>query len=193
MPRSTRSMESFNHAARLLEAAFFLQEDRILMERLQAMQRLAETKEALSSVSGITDDAILSRLVELNVKPETVAALAAVPLVEVAWADGKIESAEREAVLKHANKMGIAPGSVEGELLERWLTHRPESSLLTAWQTCLKGLCESLSSEERVFFREELLHATKATAEAAGGFLGLGQISTSEKRVLESLAGSFCE
>ena len=192
MPRSTRSLESFNHAARVLEAAFFLQEDRILMERLQTMQRLAETKEALSSVPGITNDAILTRLVELNVKPETLAALAAVPLVEVAWADGTIEAAEREAVLKHANSMG-APGSVECELLERWLTPRPEASLLTAWQTCLKGLCESLSAEERVVLKEELLHATKATAEAAGGFLGVGQISASEKRVLESLAASFCD
>jgi hypothetical protein len=175
-----------------LEDAFFLEEDRVLRERFRAMRELAETKEAISSVSGITNDVILTKLVELNVKPETVAALAAVPLVEVAWADGKIDPDEREVVLKHANNLGIAPGSVEHELLERWLTHRPDPKLLTAWQTCLKGLCETLNPEERVILREELLHATRATAEAAGGFLGLGKISSAEKRVLESLTASFC-
>jgi hypothetical protein len=188
----TRSLQSFDRAARLLEEAFFLEQDRVLVDRLQAMRKLAETKEALSSVSGITNDAILTKLVQLNVKPETLAALAVVPLVEVAWADGKIEAAEREAVLKHANGLGILPGSVEHALLERWLTHRPEPNLMTAWQTCLQGLCESLNPEERVLLRQELLHATRSTAEAAGGFLGLGRISDSEKRVLDSLAASFC-
>jgi hypothetical protein len=188
----TRSLESFDRAARLLEEAFFLEQDRVLVDRLSAMRKLAETKEALSSVSGITNDAILSKLVQLNVKPETLAALAAVPLVEVAWADGKIEAAEREAVLKHANGLGILPDSVEHALLERWLTHRPEPNLMTAWQTCLQGLCESLNPEERALLRQELLHATRSTAEAAGGFLGVGRISASEKRVLDSLAASFC-
>lgn len=130
----------------MLEDAFFLEQDRLLKDRLQAMKNLARTKEAISSVSGITNDAVLERLVALDVKPETVAALAAVPLIEVAWADGRIDPAERVAVLNHANGIGIVPGSVEHELLERWLTHRPSPQLMTAWQTCLKGLCEPLSA-----------------------------------------------
>lgn len=193
MSARTLSTGSFDRAARVLEDAFFLEEDRILKGRLQAMRQLEETKEALSSVSGITNDAILARLVELKVKPETVAALAAVPLIEVAWADEKIEAAEREAVLNHANGLGIVPGSVEYELLDRWLAHRPGPELMTAWQTCLKGLCESLSAEDRALLREELLHATKTTAEAAGGFLGLGRISSAEQKVLDTLATSFCQ
>jgi hypothetical protein len=184
---------TFDRAAGLLEDAFFLEEDRILRERRQAMRELAETKEAISSVSGITNDVILTRLVELEVKPETVAALAAVPLVEVAWADGKIDPAEREVVLEHTNNdLGIAPGTAEHALIERWLTHRPEPSLFTAWQTCLNGLCEALDSKERALLQAELLHATKATAEAAGGVLGLGRTSSLEKRVLDRLAASFC-
>jgi hypothetical protein len=187
----TGSPKAFDRSAGLLEDAFFLEKDRILRERRRALHELAETKEAISSVSGITNDVILTRLVELDVKPETVAALAAVPLVEVAWADGKIDADERAVVLEHANNLGITPGSVEHELLERWLTHRPEPSLLTAWQTCIKGLCESLGAEERALLQAELLHATRATAEASGGLLGLGRTSPAEKRVLDSLAASF--
>lgn len=193
MPDRAQATGSFVRAARILEDAFFLEEDRVLKARLQALRQLAETKEALSSVSGITNDAVLARLVELHVKPETVAALAAVPLIEVAWADEEIAPAERESVLKHANGIGIVPGTVEFELLERWLTHRPGPQLMTAWQTCLQGLCDSLSAEDRALLKQELLHATKATAEAAGGFLGIGRISSAEQKVLDALATSFCQ
>ena len=186
------SVESFGRAARLLEDAFFLVQDSVLIERLRAMQKMEESKEALADVSGISNDAILSRLVELDVRPETVAALAAVPLIEVAWADGGVDPAEREAVLSHANGQGVRPGSIAHELLERWLTHRPESTLFEVWQTYLTGLCERLDENERVLLQEELLHATKVTAQASGGFLGIGSISSSEQDMLDRLAASFC-
>jgi hypothetical protein len=186
------SVESFGRAARRLEDAFFLAQDSVLIERLRALQKMQETKEALAAVSGIGNDAILSRLVELDVRPETLAALATVPLIEVAWADGDIAPEEREAVLAHANGQGIRPGSIEHELLERWLTHRPGSALLEAWQTYLAGLCERLDETERELLKGELLHATMATAQASGGFLGIGSVSSSEREMLEKLARSFC-
>lgn len=178
-------------AARALEDSFFLEQDRVLVERLREMRRMAETKEALAAASGIRSDAVLARLVELEVKPEIVAALAAVPLVEVAWADGRVEEAERAVVLAHADAQGIRPGSLERDLLERWLSHRPEPRLLEAWRAYVRGLCEHLGPAERDQLREELLRRTRATAEAAGGFLGVGRVSSAERRVLEALAASF--
>ncbi len=178
-------------AARALEESFFLEQDRVLVEKLRALRRLAETREALAAASGIASAAVLDRLVQLEVKPEIVAALAAVPLVEVAWADGRIEAAERAAILAHADAQGLTPGSLERELLERWLTHRPEPRLLEAWRTYVQGLCERLEPAERAALREELLRRTRATAEAAGGLLGMGRISAAERRVLDALAASF--
>lgn len=180
-----------DQAARALEESFFLEQDRVLIERLRAMKKMAETKEALSAASGITSDAVLGKLVQLDVKPEIVAALAAVPLVEVAWADGKVDAAERAAVLAHADARGIRAGSIERDLLEAWLTHRPEPKLLDAWRTYVQGLCEALSAEERAQLKEQLLAATRATAQASGGFLGMGKISAAEQRVLDALAASF--
>jgi hypothetical protein len=145
MSERTDSIASSTHTARLFEDAFFLEQDRVLIERLRAMRKMAETKESLAEVSGITNDAILSRLVDLDVRPESLAALAAVPLVEVAWADGEISPAERTAVLSHAETKGIRADSMEHDLLSRWLTHRPDPSLLEAWQAYIHGLCEGLS------------------------------------------------
>ncbi len=191
MINDPRSAASFQSSSRRLEEAFFLEQDKVLIERLRAMKKMAETKDALRSVSTITNDAVLTRLVELDIKPEIVAALAAVPLVEVAWADGKIDTAEREAVLAHARTQGIAPGSIEHALLERWLEHRPEPRLLEAWQSYIQGLCERLSADERTLLRDELLRATRSTAEAAGGWLGMGRVSAREQAMLDRLASSF--
>lgn len=178
-------------AARALEDAFFLEQDRVLIERLQAMKRMAETKDALAAASGITNDAVLSRLVQLDVKPEILAALVAVPLVEVAWVDGRIDEGERAAVLAHADARGIRPGSMERELLERWLTHRPEPRLLEAWRAYVEGLCERLAPAERTQLKEELLRGTRSTAQAAGGFLGMGRVSAAEQQMMNTLAACF--
>jgi hypothetical protein len=191
MSKPTGDVGSFQRAARNVEDAFFLEQDALLVKKLQAMKQLAETKEALASVSGIADDAVLSRLVELEVKPETVAALAAVPLVEVAWADGSVSPEEAAAVLEHASAHGVAAGTVERELLQRWLTHRPEPRLLEAWQAYVRGLCGKLSPAETATLRESLLRSTRATAQSSGGFLGMGRISAAEQKVLDALAAAF--
>jgi len=191
MERTRRSTQSLQIATRRLEEAFFLEQDKILIERQRAMKKMAETKEALAAASGISNDVVLTRLVELDVRPEVVAALATVPLVEVAWADGKIDPEERAVVLRHANAQGISPGSLEHDLLEAWLTHRPEPKLFEAWQAYIKGLCERLSADERELLKQELLHSARETAEAAGGILGLGRVSGEEREMLERLAASF--
>jgi hypothetical protein len=191
MINDPRSRESFQNSTRRLEEAFFLEQDKILIERLRAMKKMAESKDALRAVSTIENDAVLTRLVELDIKPEIVAALAVVPLVEVAWADGKIERGEREAVQEHARSQGIAEGSIEDALLERWLEHRPEPRLLEAWQSYIQGLCEQLSPTERGLLKDELLRSTRSTAAASGGWLGLGRISAREQAVLDRLVASF--
>ena len=187
----TRTTQALNVDASMLESAFFLEQDKVLIERLRALRQMEETKETLSSVSGITNDAVLARLVELKVQAEHLAALATVPLIEVAWADGTIDPREREIVLAHANARGIKPGTIEHDLLERWLVHRPEPSLLEGWKTYTRGLCERMTAEERAQLKDELLHATQSTAQAAGGFLGLGRVSKEEQAVLDALAATF--
>jgi len=174
-----------------LEDAFFFAQDRTLVERGAELRKMTDSKEVLGTVSGITNDAILERLVNLSVRPETLAALALVPLIAVVWGDGEVDEKERTMVLAHARCQGIALGSVEYELLERWLTHRPEASLLRAWQHYVHGLCECLSPTERDALKEELMRNVRKAAEASGGFLGMGKISSQEEQVLAKLESTF--
>jgi len=188
-PKSTT--ESFLATGRNLAEAFFLEQDRKLIARRAELTRLAETKEALASVSGIKNQDILQHLVELNVRPETLAAMAAVPLVEVVWADGEVDDEERKVVLAFAGAQGITEGSVARDLLEGWLAQRPPESLFSAWQHYVEALCERLSPEERQVLQQELLRNVRAAAAASGGFLGIGKISSEEKAVIAKLEKSF--
>jgi hypothetical protein len=186
--RATRSVSAIGSS---LEDVFFFEQDRTLIERRMELRKMAESKEVLATVSGIANQAILERLVHLNVRPETLAALALVPLIEVVWADGEVDEKERAMVLEHATSQGIALGSIEYELLERWLAHRPEGSLLNAWQHYVQGLCECLSPSEGEILKEELMRDVRKAAESSGGFLGMGRISGQEKQVLAKLESSF--
>jgi hypothetical protein len=179
-------------AARELEDSFFLKENQKLIEKRQALNKLKQTKEALSKVSGIHDDGILQKLIDLEIHPNTVASLAVVPLIEVAWADGEIDDKEREAVLQAANSDGIRRGDIEYELLENWLAHRPEPRLLAAWRHYIEGLCAVLTADERSALKRELLEYAASVARASGGLLGLGnRISKSEAAVLRTLEEAF--
>lgn len=175
-----------------LENAFFLEQDKKLIEELRQMRAMEESKEALREASSITDDRILAKLVELDIHAEMVAALAAVPLIEIAWADGKLDDREKEAVLKAAAGSGIEPGSHCHTILSQWFTHKPGPELLTAWTHYIEGLREALSGEELQALKEDLIERARAVAEASGGFLGLtSKISAEEQDMLERLEQAF--
>jgi uncharacterized tellurite resistance protein B-like protein len=179
-------------SGRELEDSFFLKQDRDLIDKLKTLRRLEETRDALAEASGIRDQAVLQKLVELGVRPESVAPLALVPIVEVAWADGKVDEKERQAVLEAADARGIRAGDLQHGLLHSWLSHRPSTKLLQAWQHYVAGLCAQLDEEQRNALRGELLDRARAVAEASGGFLGLGsKVSPSERAVLKRLEAAF--
>ena len=91
-------------------------------------------EQEISLASGITDRAVLKLLADLEVSSSVVAALALVPLVEVAWADGELAPEERASVLKASAEQGIRPGTRAHGLLSTWLEHRPTKTLFEAWQ-----------------------------------------------------------
>jgi hypothetical protein len=134
----------------------------------------------------------IDRMLELGITPATWAAISLVPLVEVAWANGRIDAKERRAVLAAAELNGVTPGSPSHEMLDGWLGHRPDGRLLQSWGEYMVELCAALKPGEKRALREELMGRARQVAEAAGGFLGLGnRISPEEQVVLDELAKVF--
>ncbi len=177
---------------RILEDAFFRKRDAILIEQFHAMEKMKKTKSALRKVSGITREDVLDKLMSLNVRPETLASLAMVPLVEIAWADGSIQVEEREAILKAAAKNGFTTGGIDFTLIESWLARRPPDSLLDAWTHYIQGLCANLNKGQIASLRTDLIGHARDIAKASGGFLGLGnKISKTEQAMIDRLKAAF--
>lgn len=176
-----------------LEEAFFKKQHEAQLAKLRQKQEQAEARESLAAASGITDDEdLLDRLAALGIRAETLAALTLIPLVEVAWADGKMEARERGAILKGAESSGIAPGSPSYGLLEIWTQDRPAQDLMDSWKAYIGALVAELSADQKWHLEERIVGRARAVAEAAGGFLGLGsKVSADEERVLKELEEAF--
>jgi hypothetical protein len=178
--------------AKDLEDVFFLKKDKKLIDALQKMEKMKETKEVLAEVSGISNDDILHKLVELNVRPEVLATLALVPLVEIAWADGKVDAKEKAAVMQATHHSFIESSPADTELLERWMTIRPDPKLLDAWVVYVKGLCQKLTPQERDSLRDDIIGHAVDVAKSSGGFLGIGKkTSPAEQDMLDKLRAAF--
>lgn len=175
-----------------LEEKFFREKDAELIRAMREKTATMERRKALSEASGIEHEELLDELHQLEISAETLAALSLVPLVAVAWADGKLDEKEREAVLASATQIGLKDGHPGYDLLEAWLKQKPEKKLASIWHDYIKALCEILSPEAKAELQEDLLGRTRAVAEATGGILGLGsKISKPEQAVLDELGRAF--
>ena len=175
-----------------LEESFFAKHNEKLRSALRAQEAVKAKKEALAATSGIRDDTVLDALIALDIAADTLAALALVPLVEVAWADGSIDEQERTAILAAAAKTGLEEDGASYQLLQSWLEVRPDTRVRTAWKDYVNALCNTLSTDARRVLKETVLGRAYQVAEAAGGFLGLGsKVSRSEQAMLDELERAF--
>jgi len=175
-----------------LEAEFFRKQDAALLKRLQETSDAKQRKEAFAAASGIKDEAVLDKLVAMNISADTLTALSLVPLVTVAWADGEIDDKERSAVLSGAAASGIRPSDVSYAMLEQWLRTRPPAELLSTWKAYIGALTPTLSPDARQSLKNGLISRARDVAEATGGFLGLGRkVSDAESNVLKDLERAF--
>jgi hypothetical protein len=180
------SGDIFGDRRRALEDSFFRERDQMLLDKLRMELETRETHRSLAHVSGILDERVLKDLVKAGVRAETLAAVALIPVVEVAWADGAVSPDERAAVLKAAAENGIEEGSASHQLLAEWLRERPDVRIIAAWKEYVGALVKAMPPDAMAKLRETMLGRCRRVAEAAGGFLGLtGKVSRVEQAAIE--------
>ena len=178
-------------AGKALEDSFFVKENARLLKKLKEKEAEAAKRQSFKDIANIENEVLIDALIELDIEPHEIAALSLVPLVEVAWADGAIQSRERKAIIKAAEEGGIEAGSENHDLLENWLGTKPGPELMKTWKVYAHALLERLDDVVGSELKKRLMTRTTEIAEAAGGFLGIGAISDSEQRVLDELARAF--
>lgn len=103
-----------------------------------------------------------------------------VPLVKVAWAEGRITRRERELIFMAAEKMGIAAGSPSHDRLSGWLEFHPTDDFYFHSLNRLNSYWANLPDDEKSLRRLDLyrtasispkpLGAPEGTPPAAGEF-----------------------
>jgi hypothetical protein len=183
--------ESLEERGKALENQFYDQENKAKLAAMKEKLDSQSTREDLRKASGMTDDKVLDKLVELGLRSNTIAALSLVPLIEVAWADGEIQDNERTAILQGAHGKGLESGTDGYELLQTWLKSRPDPALFDAWESYIKALASQLNDEQNRLLKNQIVGFAKMVAAAAGGFLGIGKVSADEEKALGRIEAAF--
>ncbi len=182
---------AFEQRESALEDEFFYRVDQELIARFRASQQQEADLDALKQSTGIDDRHVLEELQTAQITPRTLAAFSMFPAVYVAWADGHVERAEREAIMKAARHQGIFSVSPACELLENWLSRRPHAELIAAWKDFIHAVRPTVSDHTFREMRNAAIERAEEIARAAGGFLGIGSVSRAEKSALAELNDIF--
>jgi hypothetical protein len=174
------------------ETEYFHKKDAQMVEKLKAVFNRKLDREQLQKATGITNEEVIDRLLAVNAKGELLLAFRLYPLVEIAWADGRIDPKEAKAVIDAAIRLGVPAGGSALKALEDWLKRGPTTDGRTAWYAFAGELRKTLNPQELDTFRNELLDGAKAVAKASGGILGVAfEVSGNEQKVLDGIVKSL--
>ena len=183
--------DTLEDRGRALENQFFDKENKDKLAAMKNKLDAQSSREELRKASGMSDDAVLDKLVALGLRANTIAALSLVPLIAVAWADGTIQDNERTAILQGAHGKGLEQGTDGYELLQTWLAKKPSDDLFSAWESYIKALASQLNDEQNRLLKNQIVGFAKMVAAAAGGILGFGKVSGSEEKILDRIEAAF--
>jgi hypothetical protein len=180
--------DSIHERGRALEEEYFRKKNAELIEKMRAAAAQEQARADISARTGVTDPALLAQFESLGFTAETVALLPLVPLLQVAWAEGGVDQAERALIEKAARGRGIEPGSAADAQLKKWLDQRPSGELFQNAASLVAAMLETPASG---LSAGDLVKAAESIAAASGGFLGIHKVSAEEKQVLADLSAAL--
>jgi tellurite resistance protein len=188
--------ELFKDRERAAEANYFRQQDERLLDSLRKRAPLDEIARAIGEKLQVDNSELLERVRKLGLKPEAAPALFLAPLVQVAWAEGKISRDEQDAVLRLALDRGVEMNSPPYQQILEWLAVRPSDDVFDTAVEILKYGFAVLPEDEREDRIKRVVEACHEVAAASGGglakLLGLGSsVSGVEASMLDSITATL--
>jgi len=184
------SLESPGKHTRLTtEQEYFHRLDVELIDQMRKRAALEEERRRLSEVTQVKDEAILDALAEVGFDHGNAILLHLVPLLQVAWVDGSVSSAERDRIVREARSRGIDEGGAADQKLSTWLDQRPSEEIFRTAIRALRSVLAASPPTPNEANASSLLQSCADVAAASGGLLGLTTpVSAVERRLLKDLA-----
>jgi hypothetical protein len=141
-------------------------------------ERLAKRR-AIEASTGTDDATIVDRIEQLGFNGESIKVLDILPLVHVAWADGRIQRSERALILSVLEKRGIPAQSDATLFVEALLESRPSETFLAESLSLLADLAGRTGAK-----KDDIVDLCAKVAEAGGGLFPFGTRTTDAERAL---------
>lgn len=148
-----------------------------------------EEKRKIAQSAGTDDVEVAARIKALGFDGDSARVFDLLPLVHVAWADGKVQRGERSAILKVLRSRGVEPGSEAFRTVESLLEEKPSDAFMRESLAVLKEVTGGLSDRA-----SSIVDLCIQVAASSGGFLGLklgAKIGDEEKKQIEDILASL--
>jgi hypothetical protein len=186
--RTVSTGDGITDDVRKREEEYFRRKDRELIERMRREAETAAARKELESATGITDAESLTDLEALGFTPATIGLLPLVPVLQVAWAEGGISTAEREMIVNLARSRDVEPGSAADQQLHEWLDSRPSEETFRKAGRLIAAMLDHPEGTEMHVTADDLIKYCEQIAHASGGLFGFGSVSAEEKTALQQIA-----
>jgi len=179
---------SFEQSSNPLESRRKAQEEEYFRrQNAEAAARLKARRDLEGA--GVKDPGLVKLLLQSGFDSDRVRALFLQPLIEMAWADGRVKDEERAKILKFVEDRGISEGSKAFATILTWLDGgSEEESFLQA-----KTLLEPIVTELKKSGHDEsdwIVQSAEQIAAVTNSLFGFGEtVSKDEKRLLQELIG----
>jgi hypothetical protein len=185
------SNDGITDEVRKREEEYFRRKDRELIERMRTEAAAADRRKELEVATGIHDPQSILDLEALGFTPRTIALLPLVPVLEVAWAEGGISTAERQMIVTFARSRGVAAGSEADHQLQAWLEVRPSDETFRKGRRLIAAMLDHPEGTELQVSADDLIQHCEQIAHASGGLFGFGSVSAEEKAALGEIAAQL--
>lgn len=174
------------------EEEFFQREDaekKLRLRHKRQLEAVRQKERAEIARELNTNDDVAQEAMSLGFDAETARVLPLIPLIQVAWADGKITNAEAAKVTDKAEKFGLKQDTPAHAFLLMLLEEQPTDLFFDRVNQVIRHI---VSDDPGGDISTNVLPWSKAVAEASGGFFGLtNPIHKKEQQVLDEFAELF--
>ncbi|MEQ1567757.1 MAG: hypothetical protein ABMA64_19100 [Myxococcota bacterium] len=132
---------------------------------------------------------MIQMLHRLGIDRRNLRSLAILPLVEVAWADGKLQPRELALIRKRTEELGLRHD--DRLMVDEWLTYPPSQAYLRSAHAALGWLRKHGDPGLDPELLKSVLDDAWRVAAAAGGVFGIGAVCRAEKQTLAQLSADI--
>ena len=183
--------DAFKERERALEDSYFQKREQELIEKQRRKVAIERAREKLSEKTGITNEVILQALQDLGYDHETVRLLHLMPVIYVAWADGKMKEKERNMILEVAKLGGIDEGSKAHERLSGLLQEAPSEEVWDASFLAVRAVLQAGAKDQAEDVRKSVLDYSASIASLSKGLFGLDLGARAEHTALERVVAEL--